>query len=890
MRGFKGCIRHTFAGLLLAMFTMVFAGEAAAYCSSGGSSTGYEWINQVSVAGVSNPSGNNGGYADYTDQVIDLAAGTNSVTLTPGFGSSSYTEYWKIWIDFNHDDAFTEDESVFNGASSSVISGSLTVPETALSGTTRMRISMRYGGTPPSCGSFTYGEVEDYTVILDTTDTTSPTVISKTPDSAAVDVALSSVINVNFSEDIDPLTINNSSISLNAGGVYVTGIVNLSGSVATFTPDQPLEYSTQYTVTVYSGLLDLAGNPLLQDEVWSFTTTAPDVTAPTITWVSPQDGATDVANSLVVQAVFSEPMDPATINASTFIISDGVNNITGSVVLNGNGKTAQFYLDQPFDYLTTYTATISGTVKDLAGNALQSDYSWSFTIREFQLDYCSSYANNYSYMWIAGVKVGTLAFSTTSQPVAGYSDNTSTVFNISGYSYNSITLTPGYSGFAYTTYWRVFIDWNKDGAFTLDEIAFSGSGNAAINGYFTTPDYAVGGNTRMRVSMQYATYPGSCGLLSYGEVNDFRVSIPDPIADTTPPTVSSVSPADDAQDVTIGSAIAVNFSEAIDENTLSDTSLVLSGGVTPVIMSVSYNSQTNQAVFTPTTALEYSTIYTATLLNGISDGSGNAMLSDYIWSFTTEPELGPTYIVFGAVQDQGVGVADVTINVTGDASLTTTTDANGNYSLMALPPGNYTLTPNKAGYSFAPESVGLTVVDADISAVDFAASILANVFLNGDFEQGNFNGFNSFATSSGIANMSIVSFDTNNDGANSLAAKFNVGADGVASVGTQQGGGIYQVVGLGDGDLSVTMDIAAAASTNNAAGGLVEVYFDGALVASHDFGSITAGIIEYATLSFNVASVAAGNHEIRIQITRPYLTANVSSYLDNIILTGSSAQ
>ena len=184
----------------------------------------------------------------------------------------------------------------------------------------------------------------------------------------------------------------------------------------------------------------------------------------------------------------------------------------------------------------------------------------------------------------------------------------------------------------------------------------------------------------------------------------------------------------------------------------------------------------------------------------------------------------------------------------------------------------------------------MTVLDADVSAVDFAASLLASVLVNGNFEQGNFNGFNSFTTTKGVVNKGIVLFDTDNDGVNSLAAQFSVGVDSIASVGTQQGGGIYQVVGLSAGDLTVSMDIAASASSSNGAGGLVEILFDGAVMASHDFGSITAGISKHATLSFNLSSVTAGNHEIRIQITRPYLTSNVSSFLDNIVLTGSSTQ
>jgi hypothetical protein len=182
------------------------------------------------------------------------------------------------------------------------------------------------------------------------------------------------------------------------------------------------------------------------------------------------------------------------------------------------------------------------------------------------------------------------------------------------------------------------------------------------------------------------------------------------------------------------------------------------------------------------------------------------------------------------------------------------------------------------------------VIDADIAAVDFTASVLNNILINGDFEQGDFTGFNSFTTANGTVNKGIILFDTDNDGVTSLAAQFVVGTDSISTVGTQQGGGIYQTVGLSTGDLTVSMDIAAAASSNNGDGGTVSVYFDGVLMNSHGFGSITAGVNEYATLSFNVANVTAGNHELRIQATRAYMPTNVSQYVDNITLTGSSTQ
>ncbi|NIM12380.1 MAG: hypothetical protein GTO45_09720 [Candidatus Aminicenantes bacterium] len=146
-------------------YTVDFSGAPpVTYCTSSGNSQSYEWIARVRVANLDNSSGASG-YTDFTSKTANLTKGASaSVYLYPGFASSSYNEYWKIWIDLNHDGDFSDSgEEVFSGSGSSTVSGSFTVPTSALSGSTRMRVSMRYGGWPPSCGTFTWGEVEDYT-------------------------------------------------------------------------------------------------------------------------------------------------------------------------------------------------------------------------------------------------------------------------------------------------------------------------------------------------------------------------------------------------------------------------------------------------------------------------------------------------------------------------------------------------------------------------------------------------------------------------------------------------------------------------------------------------------------------------------------------------------
>jgi hypothetical protein len=137
----------------------------SAYCASRSSSSTWEYIRGTTIAGVPRTSNNNGGYADFTTSpAINLARGSNAITLTPGFGSGTYTESWRVWVDLNANSVFESNESLYTGASSAALNGQIVIPSTALAGNTRLRVQMKYGGSPTQCESFSYGEVEDYLV------------------------------------------------------------------------------------------------------------------------------------------------------------------------------------------------------------------------------------------------------------------------------------------------------------------------------------------------------------------------------------------------------------------------------------------------------------------------------------------------------------------------------------------------------------------------------------------------------------------------------------------------------------------------------------------------------------------------------------------------------
>lgn len=141
---------------------------APSYCASKGNNVNDEYISQVQFGSINNTSGANAGYGDFTAQSTSIAkGGSGTITITPTWTGTVYSEGYSVWIDFNRDGDFTDaGEQVFTQAATqnTSVSGTINIPATALGGSTRMRVSMKYNGIPTSCETFNYGEVEDYTI------------------------------------------------------------------------------------------------------------------------------------------------------------------------------------------------------------------------------------------------------------------------------------------------------------------------------------------------------------------------------------------------------------------------------------------------------------------------------------------------------------------------------------------------------------------------------------------------------------------------------------------------------------------------------------------------------------------------------------------------------
>ncbi|WP_201985062.1 M4 family metallopeptidase [Hymenobacter rubidus] len=143
-------------------------GTTLTYCTSKGTTQSYEYVDLVNIGSINRSSGSDAGYYNGTALSTSVGAGSSqTIYFSAGFTGTAYTEYWKIYIDYNQNGVFTDaGELVVSGSSSSsgTLSSTFTVPTTAKSGSTRIRLVMSDNSGTTSCNSYSYGETEDYTL------------------------------------------------------------------------------------------------------------------------------------------------------------------------------------------------------------------------------------------------------------------------------------------------------------------------------------------------------------------------------------------------------------------------------------------------------------------------------------------------------------------------------------------------------------------------------------------------------------------------------------------------------------------------------------------------------------------------------------------------------
>ncbi len=209
-----------------------------------------------------------------------------------------------------------------------------------------------------------------------------PTIISTTPMSDDVNVILNKSVVALFNKALDPTTVTLTTFTLvdDNTTAAVSGSVTYNSNTMIFNPTSDLNASTHYTATITTGVKDLAGTALASMHSWSFTTgTTTDIVQPLIVSTYPIDTDLNASINISVSALFNEALDPTTVDTTTFTLETTIGNIPVAGTVSYDSNTMIFNPTADLNASTEYTATISTSVTDLAGNALAVPMVWSFT-------------------------------------------------------------------------------------------------------------------------------------------------------------------------------------------------------------------------------------------------------------------------------------------------------------------------------------------------------------------------------------------------------------------------------------------------------------------------------------------------------------------------------
>ncbi|MCS7005574.1 MAG: GEVED domain-containing protein [Cytophagales bacterium] len=437
-------------------------GGSSSYCSVTGNVTN-EWIRTVTFDGQTNNSngGSTNGYGNFTTITWDAVKGKNtSITLTPGFRSSSYTERWAVYIDYNQDNDFDDSgELVASGQGSAAITVNTTISTTpATNSTTRMRVIMSYNTITGPCANVSYGEIEDYTLRF-----VEPTATCNVPS-----------------------------------GLSASSITQTSATLSWSAVSGASSYTVQYKPTTSS------------------------------TW-------TTISN---------------------------VTSTSTSVSGLAAGTTYEFQVRTNCGSSSSaFSASANFTTSASSGGS-----------------YCAASSTNANNEWIRYVRLNTI---NQTSGASTYTDYTATTHNVRRGTTYTMELRPGFSSStAYDVYWRVYIDYNRDGDFLdANEQVYQNFSRRDLSFSITINSTASLGTTRMRVALSYNSYPASCGTFNFGEVEDYSLNICSTCRDEAEESVSTLTaqPLELYPNPTNGE-VKISFSSDTEEN-VSVTVYDLAGAV-----------------------------------------------------------------------------------------------------------------------------------------------------------------------------------------------------------------------------------------------------------------------------------------------------------------------
>jgi Ice-binding-like/Bacterial Ig-like domain len=494
-----------------------------------------------------------------------------------------------------------------------------------------------------------------------------PTVVSVTPLNGATGVCSLAVVTATFNEAMNTLSISAATFTVTPG---VTGTIthDVSNAIFTFTPSSALAIGTVYTATLTTGAQDTFGNSLATDFVWSFRTAANGCNPPpTVISVTPANGATGVCSLAVVTATFSEAMNPSSINSTTFTIAPGV---TGTITHDVSATIFTFTPSSPLAINTLYTATLTTGVRDLFGNGLASDSVWTFTTAANGCNPPPTVVSVTPLNGVSGVCPNTIVTASFSEAM-DQSSIDGTTFTLTG---------PG-------------------SAIVSGQVSYDALSDTAI----FTPSSGLALNTLYTATITTGVIDMFGNFLASDFVWTFTTGA-NPCQPPAPPI--SETPPNGSVGVCPNTLVAVTFPQAMDPSSINITTFTVTPGITGTITPDASNTI---FTFTPSSDLSLNTTYTATITTGAKDAFGNALASNFVWTFRTgatscPPPPPPTVISVSPANGSGSVCPNTVITATFSEEMYAPTINTTTFTLAPGVTGTVTLDGTGRIATFTPSS------------------------------------------------------------------------------------------------------------------------------------------------------------------------------------------
>ena len=325
--------------------------------------------------------------------------------------------------------------------------------------------------------------------------------------------------------------------------------------------------------------------------------------SPIVLSANPENGTINVPLDKKISVVFDQEMKTATVDPTSFTIQ-GTTAVAGTVSVSE--KTATFSPTAPLTANTTYTGTIKTTVKNIFGQALETNYVWTFSTGATLNPMVISADPINKATNVVLNKVVTVNFN---MPMDQTTLNS-----------NSFTIKQGTAVIA-------------------GSVSYAGT-TASFK-----PNVSLIANTEYTATITTEAKNIQGIALSSNYVWTFTTGA------TIAPTIVSTDPLDNATATPINKSISATFSIAIDPKTINDKTFSIKNGTTPLVGIVTYSGTT--ATFDPSTDLLPGTIYTATI-SGAKNLSGIPIANDYVWNFSTSSTLVGNTVNLGSSERFGI--------------------------------------------------------------------------------------------------------------------------------------------------------------------------------------------------------------------------------------------